>query len=137
MQACYHFISCNSSTDIKFLNFFILFFLVAFWKENWSLLTNGKRQGKSSKEKWNAFLIFLRSSFFFLVVHRSNPNFGFITDDLKFQGNFNSHFLSFVFSIIIRRRFLSDFFVKNGGKFSNYFDILIQMQKCFFFFKHA
>ena len=134
MQACYHFISCNSSTDIKFLNFFILFFLVAFWKENWSLLTNGKRQGKSSKEKMECFLIFLRSSFFFLVVHRSNPNFGFITDDLKFQGNFNSHFLSFVFSIIIRRRFLSDFFVKNGGKFSNYFDILIQMQKCFFLF---
>jgi len=96
-----------------------------------------KGKENHQKRKWNAFLIFLRSSFFFLVVHRSNPNFGFITDDLKFQGNFNSHFLSSVFSIIIRRRFLSDFFVKNGGKFSNYFDILIQMQKCFFLFKHA
>ena len=136
MQACYHFISCNSSTDIKFLNFFILFFSSSVLKRKLVFTNKWKKARKIIKREMECFFNFFAFIFLFSCC-ASNPNFGFITDDLKFQGNFNSHFLSFVFGIIIRRRFLSDFFVKNGGKFSNYFDILIQMQKCFFFFKHA
>merc|ERR1712062_752462 len=120
MQACYHFISCNSSTDIKFLNFFYFVFSSSVLKRKLVFTNKWKKARKIIKRENGMLLIFLRSSFFFLVVHRT-----LILVSSQTISNFKVIliliFLSFVFSIIIRRRFLSDFFVKNGGKFSNYF----------------
>ena len=122
MQAFYHFISCNSSTDIKFLNFFSCFLICFISSSEKKIGLSNKRKMQRKKEIWNAnfllhlsFLLCIKPQNWFHHRRSQISRYLLFFSFLSFVGMYH-HNTSSVLSYRVSQRVLDGNFMKRKSQ---------------------